>query len=160
MVGQGPAVLAAGVGLAGYVFCVFLAQLSRSLTRWASSIPMVCPSVRRHPHFQSSISLKPVGQSLSNFMCSITGVGERLYKVLGKIGSKLWFPWQQKAIIDVQWGKRCLHLFSVVFDPILLVLAGNEDMHKISDEFEFGPDQTTDHGVSCPWASKKIPIDL
>ena len=27
-------------------------------------------------------------------------------------------------------------------------------MHKISDEFEFRPDQTTDYGVSCPWASK------
>ena len=31
-------------------------------------------------------------------------------------------------------------------------------MHKISDEFEFRPDRTTDYGVSCPWASKKIPI--
>ena len=33
-------------------------------------------------------------------------------------------------------------------------------MHKISDEFEFWPDPTTDFGVSCPWASKKILIDL
>ena len=32
----------------------------------------------------------------------------------------------------------------------LLVLAGNEDMHKISDEFEFRPDRTTDYEVSCP----------
>ena len=24
----------------------------------------------------------------------------------------------------------------------------------------FGPDRTTDYGVSCPWASKKFPIDL
>ena len=38
-------------------------------------------SVRRHPHFQTLISLKPVGQS--NFMCNITGVGERLHKDLG-----------------------------------------------------------------------------
>ena len=30
------------------------------------------------------------------------------------------------------------------------VLAGNEDMHKIWDEFEFRPDRTTDYGVSCP----------
>ena len=30
------------------------------------------------------------------------------------------------------------------------VLAGNEDVHKISDEYEFRPDQTTDYGVSCP----------
>ena len=33
-------------------------------------------------------------------------------------------------------------------------------MHKISDEFEFRPDRTTDYGVSCPWASKNFPIDL
>ena len=33
-------------------------------------------------------------------------------------------------------------------------------MHKISDEFEFRPDRTTDYGVSCRWASKKFPIDL
>ena len=31
-----------------------------------------------------------------------------------------------------------------------LILAGNEDMNKISNEFEFQPDRTTDHGVSCP----------
>ena len=31
----------------------------------------------------------------------------------------------------------------------------HEDMHKISDKFEFRPDRTTDYGISCPWASKK-----
>ena len=34
-------------------------------------------------------------------MYSITGVGEKLHKVLGQIGSKLWFPWQQKMPIDL-----------------------------------------------------------
>ena len=33
-------------------------------------------------------------------------------------------------------------------------------MHEISDEFKLRPDRTTDYGVSCPWASKKFPIDL
>ena len=33
-------------------------------------------------------------------------------------------------------------------------------MHKISHKFEFRPDRATDYGVSCPWASKKFPIDL
>ena len=42
------------------------------------------------------------------------------------------------------------HFFSVAIDPILFKLAGNEDMHNILDEFEFGPDLTTDYGVSCP----------
>ena len=49
---------------------------------------------------------------------------------------------------------------SIAFDPILFILKGNEDMHKILDKFEFRPDRTTDYRVSCPWASKKIPIDL
>ena len=42
----------------------------------------------------------------------------------------------------------------------LIILAGNKDMHKILDEFEFQPDPTTDYGVSCPWASKKFPVHL
>ena len=50
--------------------------------------------------------------------------------------------------------------FSVAIDPILFKLAGNENMHNILDEFEFQSDQTTDYGVSCLWASEKIPIDL
>ena len=29
--------------------------------------------------------MKPVGQSESNFMCSVTRLGERLHKVLGQI---------------------------------------------------------------------------
>ena len=45
---------------------------------------------------------------------------------------------------------RCHHFLSVAIDMILFKLAGNEDMHN----------QTTDYGVSCPWASEKIPIDL
>ena len=44
----------------------------------------------------------------------------------------------------------CHHFFSVAIDPILFILAGNEDMHNILDVFEFWPDLTTDYGVSCP----------
>ena len=46
---------------------------------------VTCPWVMKIPHFWTWISLKPVGQSWSNFMCSIIGVGERLHKVLGQI---------------------------------------------------------------------------
>ena len=48
-----------------------------------------------------------------------------------------------------------VYLFSVAFDPILFILAGNKDMHKLSDEFKFRPDRITDYRVSCPWVSKK-----
>ena len=57
-------------------------------------------------------------------------------------------------------GENDVSTFSHLFFFILFILAGNEDMHKISEEFEFQPDRTTDYGVSCPWASKKFPIDL
>ena len=69
------------------------------IVRLPYSIPMVLrPSVvvRRRQQFQTWISLKPVEQSWSNFMSSISGLGERLHKVSGQIWSKLCFPWQQK----------------------------------------------------------------
>ena len=50
-------------------------------------------------------------------------------------------------------GKWCLHASSFIFDRIIKV-AGNQDRHKSSDEFDFGPDQTTHFGVTCPWMTK------
>ena len=41
-------------------------------------------------------------------------------------------------------GENGVHFFSVAFDPILFILAGNKDMHKVSDKFEFRPDRTTE----------------
>ena len=76
------------------------AQVELIVYQWS----VVRPSasiVGHRSHFQTWITLKPAGQSWSNFMCCITGVGERLHKVLWQIGSKLWFPWQQKAPIDL-----------------------------------------------------------
>ena len=56
------------------------------------------------------------------------------------------------------WGKAALGfgpdrigiLVSVatdIFDRIFFILAGDEDIHNVSDEFEIRPDQTK---VSCP----------
>ena len=56
----------------------------------------------------------------------------------------------------VKMGKCC----SFIFDQIFFILTGNEDNHNISDKFDFRPDLTKDCGVSCSWASGKIPIDL
>ena len=52
-----------------------------------------------------------------------------------------------------------LPLFLGCFYPIQFILAGNDDMHESSDNFEIRPDPTTDCGVSCPLASGKNPID-
>ena len=40
-------------------------------------------------------------------------------------------------------GKRCHHIFSAIFDWILFIFAGNEDMHKSLNEFEILPDAIT-----------------
>ena len=57
-------------------------------------------------------------------------------------------------------GKRCCHFFTAVFGPILFILAGNNDMHESSEEYEIVRVSTTDCGVSCPLASEKIPVVL
>ena len=67
-----------------------------------------------------------------------------------QIRSELWFPWQRIAPIGLKWGKGRHHVFSTVFDPILFILAGNNDIHKSLHEFEIRPDLTTDNRVSCP----------
>ena len=85
------------------------------------------------PHFQQQISPQLVSQLQSNFIRSIIGVGERLHKVLGQVGSELWFPWQQIAPIELQWEKCCEHSSAYILDRIFFILAGNEDSHKISD---------------------------
>ena len=47
-------------------------------------------------------------------------------------------------------GKGRHDVFSTVFDRILFILAGNDDIHKSLHEFEIRPDPTTDNRVNCP----------
>ena len=67
-----------------------------------------------------------------------------------QIRSELWFPWQRIAPIGLFWGKGRHHVFSTVFDRILFILAGNDDIHKSLHEFEIRPDPTMDNRVTCP----------
>ena len=46
--------------------------------------------------------------------------------------------------------KWCCRFLSAVVYPILFILAGNDDMHESSEEFEIRTDLTTDCVVSCP----------
>ena len=57
--------------------------------------------------------------------------------------------------IDLKWEKSCEHSSSFISDSIILILAGNEDMHESLDGFKFWPDTTTDSRVICPCASEK-----
>ena len=49
----------------------------------------------------------------------------------------------KKNPIDLLLGKRCHRIFSAIFDWILFIFAGKEDMHKSFNEFEIRPDATT-----------------
>ena len=51
-------------------------------------------------------------------------------------------------------GKWCLHASSFIFDWIIIKVAGNQDRHKRLVEFDFGPNQPTHFGVTCPWVTK------
>ena len=51
-------------------------------------------------------------------------------------------------------GKWYLHASSFIFDQIIIKVAGNQDRHKSSDEFDFGPDQATHLGFTCSWMMK------
>ena len=43
---------------------------------------------------------------------------------------------------------------SFVFDWLIIKVAGKQDKHKSLVEFDFGPNQTTHFGVTCPWVTK------
>ena len=47
-------------------------------------------------------------------------------------------------------GKCCDHSSGFIFGRIFFILAGNENIYNISDEFEIRPDRTKDCGISCP----------
>ena len=56
--------------------------------------------------------------------------------------------WELAALERLK--NRCCHFFSVAIDKIHFKFVGNEDIHNISDEFEFRPDRTTDYEVNYP----------
>ena len=55
---------------------------------------------------------------------------------------------------------RCRHFFSVAIDQIHFKFVGNEDMHKISNEFEFRPVGPATTELSALEHLKNTPIDL
>ena len=57
-------------------------------------------------------------------------------------------------------GKWCRHASSLIFDQIIIKVAGNQDRNKSSDEYDFGPNQTTPFGVTCPWVTKTSHFEL
>ena len=81
-------------------------------------------------------------------MCSITGVG--FIRFWGRLDQNSSFHGNRKPPLTYNRENDGSTFSRLFYVPILFILVGNEDMHKISDELEFQPDQTTDYGVSCP----------
>ena len=164
------------------------------------------------------MSLRPDGQSWSNFMCSITGVGKGCTMFWGRLDQNSGVHGNRKppltyngengvhifsrlllirsfsylqitrtciksrthsnfgqigplttelAVLEclknshrLIMGKCCLHASSSIFDRFIIRVAGNQDRHKSSVEFEFGPNQTTYFGVTCLWVSKISLLNL
>ena len=51
-------------------------------------------------------------------------------------------------------GKLWFHASLFIFDQIIIKVAGYQDRHKSLVKFDFGPNQTTHFGVTCPWVTK------
>ena len=51
-------------------------------------------------------------------------------------------------------GKCYLHVSSLIFDRIIIKVASNQNRHKSLVELDFGQNQTTHFGVTCPWVTK------
>ena len=57
-------------------------------------------------------------------------------------------------------GKWCLQASSFIFDRIFVKLAGNQDSHKISDEFEFQLDRISHSELRAHKGRIKFSIDV
>ena len=139
----------------------FLAHLSRRLTSWAYSIPMVR---RLSVVVVHTFKLKYLWNQLANLdqiLCVASlGWGKGCIRFWGRLDQNSGFHGNRKSPLTYN-GENDVSTFSrLFFIQSFFILTSNEDMHKILDKFEFRPDRTTDYRVSCPWASKEFPIDL
>ena len=95
----------------------------------------------------------------SNLQVTRTGIQSRMSSNFGQIGPlptelgplSVW-KISHRLIME----KWCLQASSFIFNRISVKLAGNQDRHNISDEFEFGPDRISHFGVTCPWGRIKF----
>ena len=68
---------------------------------------------------------------------------------MGSNSGQIWPVTLESHALELR--KNYVSSFSrVIFDKIYVKLAGNEDRHKISNEFKFGPDRIIHFGVICP----------
>ena len=96
--------------------------------------------------------------NLDQILCVASlGWGKGRIRVWGRLDQNSVFHGNRKPPLTYNGENDVSTFFLVVFDPILFIRAGNEDMHKISDKFEFRPHRTTDYRVSCLQRLKNFP---
>ena len=80
--------------------------------------------------------LRPFGQLQPNFISNSIGVGKRLHKVLGQIGSELWLPWQknQEVFFMVCQILACLCVYINFPSQYLVCCYSIKGDKKISSE--------------------------
>ena len=101
--------------------------------------------------------------SSPNLHASKTGVKSQMNSNSSRIGSftivlRTLEHW--KHFSNTIMRKWCLYASTFMIDQIFDKVAGNQDRHKISDEFDFWPDQTSHFGVICSWLLKKAVNDI
>ena len=118
---------------------------------------VTCPWVKKISHFELEYLWSQLA-NLDQILCvALLGWGKGCIRFWGRLDQNSGFHGNRKPPLTYNGENDVPTFFSVVFDPILFVQAGNKDTHKISDEFEFWPDWTTDYIVSCPWGVNNFP---
>ena len=95
-------------------------------------------------HLKTLMSRRPDGRC-NQILSEASLVGERLHEVLVQIRTLV--SMVADSSYSVIMGKMASS--SIVFEEILFICAGNDDIHKSLNEFKIWPDSTTDNGVSC-----------
>ena len=108
------------------------------------------------PHFRVRISPRPFGQSWSNFTGTIIWMGDLLYWDFEADLIRTLVTTATKCPTDIEWGKCCPSDSDFIFEQILIKLASNENSHKISDKFDFGPNSTNGMRVTRPWVLHRL----
>ena len=104
--------------------------------------PSVCPCVNtfKHEYLRNQWADHNVILSKSSWGCGKAALGFGPYRIRTLVSRATCISH------SVIMGENGVATFSRLF----LILAGNEDIHESSEEFEVRPDRTTDGGVSCP----------
>ena len=93
---------------------------------------------------------------MNSIFIKLTGNKER--KVFGRVWISARSDQSLWSYVPLNGEKKWyFQLFSLTFDQIFVKLAGKEDRHKSSDEFEFGPDRIIRFGVIRPWVRNLFP---